>query len=92
MNNIKIIYFDFEDIDSTSLTQQLKSLCMSVYRVSNNIFMVNYTDTPKTLYSSLGNMIQGKNIFIIEVNSSMDAYWGFMGKELWDWLNNNREK
>ena len=90
MSNIKIIYFDPENIDSSSLLQRLNTLCSSVYRVNNDILMVNYSELPKVLYDGLGSLIQGKNIFIIEVNTELNAYWGYMDKELWDWINNNR--
>ena len=52
--------------------------------------MVYYPDSSKVLYDSLGSLIQGKNIFIIEVNTESNAFWGYMDKGLWDWINNNR--
>ena len=91
MSNIKIICFDSENIDSSSLIQRLNQLCVSTFRVRQDIVLANYNGLSKSLYSNLGELIQSKNILIMEVNPAAGAYWGYMDKSLWDWLNSNRE-
>lgn len=92
MSSIKIIYFDSENIDCSSLTQRLNQLCVSFFRVGQDILLVNYYNTSQSLYSNLGELIQSKSILIMEVDPSSGAYWGYMDKSLWDWLNSNRDK
>ena len=89
MSNIKFIYFDSENIDSSSLIQRLNQLCVSTFRVKHDIVLVNYNGVSQSLYSNLGEFIQSKNILIMEVNPSTGAYWGYMDKSLWEWLSSN---
>ena len=92
MSNIKVIHFDSGNIDGVSLMQRLNSLCASLYRFDNNSVVVKYLGGAKDLYEALGDFIQGKNIFIIDVYTDNDSYWGFMNRELWSWLKENRDE
>ena len=92
MSNIKIVYFDSESTDSSSLIQRLTQLCADTYRVGQGVVLVKFNDTPQSLYSDLGVLTQSKNILIMEVDPSAGSYWGYMDKSLWDWLKSNRDQ
>ena len=31
------------------------------------------------------------NVFIVDLETNADSYWGFMNKDLWTWLNDNEK-
>ena len=91
MSNIKLFFVENTD-NSTEIRNKLQLLSNSVYTITSELYMVEYEGTPKELYDSLSDTISGKNIFIQDVNTTGDTYWGYMNKELWEWINNHYVK
>lgn len=85
MNNIKLIFVENTD-NSTEIRNKLQSLSNSVYTITSELYMIEYLGTPKELYDRLSETISGKNVFIQDVDTNGETYWGYMNKELWEWI------
>lgn len=88
MNNIKLIFVENTD-NSTEIRNKLQSLSNSVYTITSELYMIEYLGTPKELYDRLSETISGKNVFIQDVDTKGETYWGYMNKELWEWIHNH---
>lgn len=92
MNNVKIIYFKPETIDSIALNS---SICSNSNYISHidirpGLLLVNFSGTARELHSSLEPIIGQSRIFIHDLDSGNDAFWGIMPREFWDWVKQNR--
>ena len=92
MNNVKIIYFNTDTINNHDIEIILKNNenCRSYIKIKPGLFLVNFQGTAKDLFDSLGAIVQDQNIFIHDLNDGNDAYWGYMNKNVWDWVKANR--
>jgi len=92
MKNIKILYYNVETIDmntfETSLFSQQK--CVNHFIIKPGLLLINYAGTARDLYESVECVVHEKNIFIHDLDVEADAFWGFMNKDVWEWLKNNR--
>lgn len=91
MTNIKMIYFDSVAIDSVTFESRLSKLCISLYVIKEGIVIVNYNGSSKDLFDQLFPDSATNNVLIVDLDGSSGSYWGFMNKELWTWLSNNRQ-
>mgnify|MGYP003469337656 CR=1 FL=1 len=86
MNNIKILYFDSISIDPQPLQTRLKNVCKSIYVVKDGLVIVNYEGTAQQLFDTLFSSDNRHNVFIHDLETSPDSYWGFMNRDLWQWI------
>ena len=94
MSNLKIVYFNTETINKTNLET---SICSNINYVSHfeikpGLFLVYFKGTAKELYDSVSAIVNENSIFIHDLDCSDGGYWGFMSKNLWEWLKENRTK
>lgn len=89
MTNIKMIYFDSVAIDSVTFEGRLKNICDSLYVINEGLLIVNFNGESKTLFDQLFTDEQTNNVFIADLETHDDSYWGYMNKDLWTWLNEN---
>ena len=93
MNNVKIIYYNIDTINTKDLEQALKSdeRYKSHAVIKPGLLLVNFSETAHDLFSVFGDNIQDQNIFIHDLDSGTDAFWGYMNKQIWDWVKVNRK-
>jgi hypothetical protein len=91
MANIKLIYFDSVGINSDTFQAKLQNVCQSIFVIRDGLILVNFTGTSKDLYD-LAITNNEKNVFICNIETSPYSYWGYMSKDLWDWIKKNNEK
>lgn len=93
MNNVKIIYYNVETIDESSFENAItqNSNTVSHYVIKPGLILLNYRGSSRNLYESLGDMIKEKSVFIHDLDSDPLCYYGFMNKEIWTWLSENRQ-
>lgn len=87
-----MIHYNTETIDSNALDSSLTSNSNYVSHIviKPGLYLVNYRGGAKDLYDSLGTIIQDKSFLVHDLESSNDAYWGYMNRNIWDWLKANR--
>lgn len=90
MKKIKIIYFDSVGIDSITFEGRLRSLCLSIYIIKDGLILASYNGSSKDLFDQLFPSESLGNVLIIDLDVSSNSYWGFMSKDLWTWLNENK--
>ena len=92
MNNIKIVYFNTETINKVSLESLLFSNANSIshYEIKSGLFLINFKGTARELYALVENVVNENSILIHDLDADENAYWGFMNKDIWEWLKNNR--
>lgn len=92
MNNVKIIYFNIDTIDCISFERKVQSFAgyHSHFSIKPGLLLINYVGTAKDLYNELGDLVNEKNIFIHDLDSGFNAFWGYMNKQIWDWVKANR--
>lgn len=89
MKRNKLVYFDSKSIDTQVLESKLKEIRCEYYIVTEDLMLVVFDGTPKDLYETLLDIVDRYNIFIIDIVDSLDSYWGYMSKNLWEWLKSN---
>jgi len=92
MNNIKIVYYNVETINKGVFDNVLfkSPLCTSFFEIKTGLFLINYRGTAREMYNVIVEYIGDNSILIHDLESSTDAFWGFMNKDVWEWLKNNR--
>ena len=90
MNNIKILYYDSIGIDSTSFLVRLRNICNSVFVIKDGLVFVNFSGSAHLLFDSLVTSENRYNVLVHDLDTSDNTYWGFMNRDLWTWLQNNR--
>lgn len=91
MSNIKIIYVD-DTVNHEEFYNLLKKYTLSVFRIIPILYLVKYDGEPVALYNSLMDIVSGKNIFIQDIDTNGNTFWGYMRKDLWEWINDNYGK
>lgn len=86
MSNIKIIYFDSVGIDAQTLENKLRSECKSIYIIKDGLAIINYDGTAQKLFDTIFAPDNRYNVFIHDLDTSENSYWGFMNRDLWKWL------
>ncbi|WP_295367233.1 hypothetical protein [uncultured Prevotella sp.] len=92
MTNIKMIYFDSVAIDPILFESRLRTICASLYVIKEGLLLVNFDGDSKILFDQLFPNQPTNNVFIVDLETNADSYWGFMNKDLWTWLNDNEKK
>ena len=93
MKKNKILYFNTETINSDALESSLKKDVnyLSHIEIKPGLLLVSFQGSAKNMYDILSNVINENSILIYDLDNSEDAYWGYMNKNIWDWIkaNNN---
>ena len=91
MNNIKILYYNIETIDGSTLEMSLRNCAeyVSHIEIKPGLLLVNFRGSAQELYNSLSDEIKENSILIYDLDKSKDAYWGYMNKSVWDWIESN---
>lgn len=93
MNNVKILYYNCETVDTACIEQALttNNRYRSHVLIKNGLMLVNFQGSARDLYQALGDHIQDKSVFIHDLDSDDNAYWGFLNRNIWEWLSENRK-
>lgn len=94
MSNIKIIYYDPENLSQIWFENNFKNSRTPYTIIGEGVFLVYYKGSSKQLYEfllqdSLLKENSTYDIFIAEIVDCKESYWGFMNKSVWDWLGDN---
>ena len=89
MTNIKIVYFDSIALDTVTLENRLRNVCQSVYIIKDGLVMVHYNGSAHELFNQLIPNDNRYNVLVADLDVSSDSYWGFMNRDLWDWMRDN---
>ena len=92
MKNIKLIYFDAVGIPHETMVARLKSICSSLYIISDGLIVAEYEGSSKELYNSIMPEDNKNHVLICDIDIANGTYWGFMGKDLWQWLEKSRKE
>ena len=94
MSNLKIVYFNTETISKISLEKKIFSNInfVSHYEIKPGLFLINFNGTAKELYDSVNTIVNENSIFIHDLDCVPGAYWGFITKNIWTWLKENKTK
>lgn len=92
MNNVKILYFNSETIQSDDVTKVLSvsQNYKSHYVIKPGLLLVNYNGTAEEVFRTLGNLVMDKSVLIHDLDSDSNSFWGYMNRNVWEWLRNNR--
>lgn len=92
MNNVKILYYNCETVETASIEQVLTNNIhyRSHILIKKGLMLVNFQGSARELYQVLGDLIQDKSVFIHDLDSDANAYWGFLNRNVWEWLSENR--
>lgn len=92
MNNVKIIYFNPETIDTIALNSSITSNSNYVGHIDirPGLLLINFKGTARELYSSLEPVIGQSRILIHDLDAGDDAFWGIMPRDFWAWVKQNR--
>lgn len=91
MNNIKILYFNIETIDGSTLEMSLRNSAEYVghIEIKPGLLLINFRGSARELYNSLSDEIKENSILIYDLDKEKDSYWGYMNKNIWDWIDQN---
>ena len=91
MNNIKILYFNIETIDGSAIEASLRNCAEYVSHIviKQGLFLVNYNGSARDLFDKVADIAMENTILIYDLEKSKDAYWGYMNKSVWDWIQSN---
>lgn len=89
MTNIKMIYFDSVALDAVTFENRLRNVCQSMYVIKDGLVFAHFNGSARDLFNQLVPNDNRYNILITDIDTSQDSYWGFMNKDLWNWMRNN---
>lgn len=91
MSNVKFIYFNIETIDGESLENRLRKNDKYVahIEIKPGLLLVNFRGTARELYDSLSDLTMDNSILIYNLEKDSDAYWGYMNRNIWEWIKTN---
>lgn len=91
MNNLKFLYFNIETINGDVLEKCLKSSASyrSHIEIKPGFILVNFCGSARELYNSMSDEIKENSILIFDLDNEKDSYWGYMNKNIWDWIDQN---
>ena len=84
-----MIYFDSVALDTVTFENRLRNVCQSIYIIRDGLILVNYNGSAHDLFNQLVPDDNQYNIFVADIDTSHNSYWGFMNRDLWDWMKNN---
>ena len=89
MTDIKIIYFDSVSFDTVTFENRLRSICQSIYIIKNGLVVAHYHGSAHDLFNQLVPNDNRYNVLVADLDTTANSYWGFMNKDLWDWMKGN---
>lgn len=90
MSNIKMVYLGVDSSKLPLLEDELIKNVRSSYKVGNGTFLVHYSGTAKELSNFLRSLIGNETFLVLDINTTNESYWGYMNKELWKWIEQNK--
>lgn len=90
MTNLKIVYFDSVGIDPVAFEGRLRNICKSIYIIKEGLLLVDYDGSSKKMFGELFPNDALGNVFIADLDTALNSYWGFMPKDIWTWLNDKK--
>lgn len=91
MNNLKLLYYDSNAINVISFENLISEQSISIYSIKPGLLLVNYNGTSKQLFDAIGPYTDNKNVMILDLDPGDNSYWGYMSKDLWSWILENRK-
>lgn len=92
MNNLKILYYDSNAINVNTFENQIRERSISLYIIKPGLLLVNYNGTSKQLFDEISAYSDNKNVMIADLDPGENTYWGYMNKDLWTWLSENKQQ
>ena len=91
MNTIKIVYYNTIGFSGNPVEAELQnnSKYISHIVIKPGLFLVNYNGSAQDLYNSLDSQVKGINIIIYDLDNGDGSFWGYMNRNVWDWINQN---
>ncbi len=87
MNQVKIVYYDINQVAKNEIDARLTSLG-GVCQINNGIALVRFDGTAQELYDAIA--IEQKRIMVVDIDDDLRPYWGYMPSHVWEWLAVNR--
>ena len=84
---MKTYFIQYNTAEDSILVNRIKALG-SWAQFFGKSWLVKSNLTSQQIYDQLSINHQQDSVFIIEVNQT--NYWGRMNRDLWDWLQTNR--
>lgn len=85
-----LIQYKIEDSDSNANIKEMIKTLGDWFNYFQGSFLVFTTQTPDTIYNLIKTEKLGDNILILELD--LKAFYGWMPKKAWDWLNDKKTK
>lgn len=92
MNNLKILYYDSNAINVNTFENLISEQSISIYKIKPGLLLVNYNGSSKQLFDAISTCSDNKNVMIIDLDPGDNTYWGYMSKDLWTWLADNKQQ
>lgn len=89
MTNIKMIYFDSVGLDIVTFENRIRNVCHSIYVIKDGLVLVNYNGSAHELFNQLVPDDNRYNVLVVDLDTTPNTYWGFMNKDLWEWMREN---
>ena len=89
MTHIKIVYYDSVALDAVTFESRLRYVCQSSYIIRDGRILANYVGTAHDLFNQLVPDDNRYNILVADIDTTPNSYWGFMNRDLWDWMKDN---
>lgn len=87
MNQVKIVYYDINQVSKNEIEAKLATLG-DIYVINSGMSFIRYNGTAQELYDAIS--IEQKRIMILDLDDDLHPYWGYMPSSVWDWLSANR--
>ena len=87
MSNVKIVYFESIDIEA-----RLRNRFPQNYKIAPGLYLIRFEGTAQDIFDSLCDKGVEEHIFVHDLDSCEDSYWGYMNKDLWTWLAEKEDK
>ena len=87
MNQVKIIYYDINQVAKNEIDARLSTLG-DMCQVGPGIVFVRFNGSAQELYDAIA--IERRWIMVVDIDDDTSPYWGFMPTTIWTWLAANR--
>ena len=84
-----MIYFDSVALDTVTFENRLRDICQSIYIIKDGLVFVNFEGSAHDLFNQLVPDDNRYNILVADIDTSTNSYWGFMSRDLWNWMKEN---